>query len=160
MVEGGYLVYTDDSHGTLFLKWSKEPVEGALAFFEAGKPIPPFKFSTNHGKQQLMKECQNKNKFFEGWGAFLKEALCRFNARSLKIFDKQNAREEVQIALLERSTSAVTRIESGQEWSGDVTTVFAFAVVPKDNESFKLGTLDQNLFVSKAKIEGCGYAVN
>lgn len=77
MTEGGYLVYTEDSLGTLFLKWSREPVENALAFFEAGKPIPPFKFTTNQGRFQLMKGCQDKQKFFEGWGAFLKEALCR-----------------------------------------------------------------------------------
>jgi len=149
MTEGGYLVYTEDSLGTLFLKWSREPVENALAFFEAGKPIPPFKFTTNQGRFQLMKGCQDKQKFFEGWGAFLKEALCRFNATSLKVFEKQNAREDVQVVFLERNTSVVTRIEPGGVWGGDVTNLFAFAVVPKDNESYNCGTLDQNLFVSK-----------
>eukprot|EP00392_Amoebophrya_sp_AT5.2_P008950 g8978.t1 len=133
MTEGGYLVYTEDSLGTLFLKWSREPVENALAFFEAGKPIPPFKFTTNQG---------------------------RFNATSLKVFEKQNAREDVQVVFLERNTSVVTRIEPGGVWGGDVTNLFAFAVVPKDNESYNCGTLDQNLFVSKAKMEGCGYSLN
>ena len=70
-------MYTPDSLGTLYLQWSKEPVEGALAYFEPGKPVPPFKFTTNHGKQQLMKGVDDKGKYFEGWGAFLKEGLCR-----------------------------------------------------------------------------------
>ncbi|CAD7971672.1 unnamed protein product [Amoebophrya sp. A120] len=159
MTEGGYLIYTEDSLGTLFLKWSKEPVENALAFFEAGKPIPAFKFTTNQGRFQLMKGCQDKQKFFEGWGAFLKEALCRFNATSLAVYAKQNAREDVQVVFLERGTSAVQRIEPNGKWSGDITSLFAFAVVPVDNETYNCGTLDQNLFVSKGQKAGAAFPI-
>lgn len=71
------MMYSPDSHGTLYLQWSKEPVQEALAFFEPGKVVPGFKFTTNHGKQQLQKGTDDKLKFYDGWGAFLKEGLCR-----------------------------------------------------------------------------------
>ena len=73
--KGGYLVYTPDALGTLTLQWSETKVEGALAFFSAGKPIPPFKFKTNQGRFQLQKGVDDKTKFYEGWGAFMKEGV-------------------------------------------------------------------------------------
>ncbi len=87
---------------------------------------------------QLLSQKKNKNTI-----------LIRFNATSLAVYAKQNAREDVQVVFLERGTSAVQRIEPNGKWSGDITNLFAFAVVPVDNETYNCGTLDQNLFVSK-----------
>lgn len=156
---GGYLCYNPDSMGTLILHWSKVPVENALAFFEAGKPIPPFKFTTNQGRFQLQKGADDKVKFFEGWSAYLKEALNRFDCKSLCLFEKNAAREDVQVVLLMKNTMQIVRVESGEQWTGSVSDIHSFAVVPKDNITFKCGTLDQNLFLSKAKIEGAGYTL-
>lgn len=158
--QGGYLCYTPDSLGTLYLHWSRTPVENALAFFEAGKPVPAFKFTTYQGRSPLQKGADDRVKFFEGWAAFLKEALCRYNCKSICVFEKQAAREDVQVVLLMKSTMSIVRVECGEQWTGDVEQVHSFAVVPRDNITFKCGTLDQNHFMSKAKIEGCGYTVN
>ena len=57
-------------------------------FFEAGKPIPGFKFKTNHGRQPLTKGVDTKEKWYEGWGGFLKEAFCRYNAKRFCIYEK------------------------------------------------------------------------
>jgi len=158
-MSGGYLCYSPDSLGTLYLHWSKIPVDGAIAYFEPGKAVPGFKYTTNQGRCALTKGVDDRAKFFEGWSAFLKEALCRFNAKSIAVYDKNQSREDVQIVLLKKDSMEIERVEDGDTWEGDVTSIHSFAVVPKDNVSFKCGTLQQNLFLSKAKMEGAGYCM-
>ena len=38
-----FLVFSESSGGSLFAHWSEETVDGALATFAAGKPVPKFK---------------------------------------------------------------------------------------------------------------------
>ena len=40
----------------MFLNWSDEPVEGALAFVKPGKKVPGFKFKQHGGKSELVRE--------------------------------------------------------------------------------------------------------
>lgn len=51
-----YLTFGAESHGTLFVHWSAEPVEGALAFFAPRKNVPGFKFKQNGGRSELIRE--------------------------------------------------------------------------------------------------------
>ena len=160
---GGYLTYSPDSLGTLFLHWSETEIPDALAYFEAGKKIPPFKFKTNHGKTILTKGVDDKAKFYQGWGAYLKEALCRYNANCFQVFGKQAAREEILVALLQKGDHKVLRVGANNaqgeqaSWSGDAQELAGFAVVNESNMSFKVGTLEQSVFMSKGTTEGYGF---
>ena len=55
------------SNGTLFLNWSDDPVEGALAFMEPGKKVPGFKFKQHGGKSELVRDMVRKKDVFAGW---------------------------------------------------------------------------------------------
>ena len=67
------------------------------------------------------------------------------------MYGKGGAREDVQIALLARDSNALTRVDPGNAWEGDVADILAFAVVPLDNTTFHASTLEHNLFVSKGR---------
>ena len=51
--EGCYLTTEDVSAGTVYLNWSKTPVNGAIAVCKPGKPVGAFKFKSNGGKSEL-----------------------------------------------------------------------------------------------------------
>ena len=56
MAKGCYLMFSEASQGTLFLHWSETPVAGALAFFEPRKNVPAFKYKSNGGRSELIRE--------------------------------------------------------------------------------------------------------
>lgn len=92
--KGCFLRYAPDALGTLFLHWvdgglsgRKELPAGALAWFEPGKSVAKFKFSTNGGRQELKKGVDAKEKLFEGWAQFLKEAVYGFHAVKILMLD-------------------------------------------------------------------------
>ena len=51
------------------------------------------------GRFQLQKGVDDKKKFYDGWGAFMKEGVARFNATKIELYGKENSREEVQARL-------------------------------------------------------------
>merc|ERR1719446_536542 len=51
-----YLVFSSASHGSFFLQWATQAVEGALACFQPHKPVPLFKLRTNSGRSELCRE--------------------------------------------------------------------------------------------------------
>lgn len=87
--EGAYLSFDIASQGTLFLTWSKHCVPSAFMHFRPRKPVAGFKFTTNQGRTELIRDCQKDNKrYFQGWCAFMKavrvssRAYARLPARS------------------------------------------------------------------------------
>lgn len=58
---GCYLTFSTASQGTLFINWSEKPIEGALAYIKPNKPVPKFKFTTNGGRSELMRNIQGPN---------------------------------------------------------------------------------------------------
>lgn len=52
-----YLVYSETNSGCLLLHWSDKAVEGALAAFVPKTPAPRFKFTTNNGRSELIRDC-------------------------------------------------------------------------------------------------------
>jgi hypothetical protein len=76
---GCYLRYSPESQGLLFSQWSEKPITepGVIAYYEAGKDVPVFKFRGNSGRTQIIKQCcvpGGKN-MFEGFMQFCKEAF-------------------------------------------------------------------------------------
>jgi len=106
MAKGCYLTFSDASQGTLFLHWcvtvqiyfcraaahlsrvvgrrlvvynahrSEAPVAGALAFFEPRKTVPAFKYKSNGGRSELIREMSG------GTG----ERIKRFYQRASQIY--------------------------------------------------------------------------
>ena len=58
---GCYLTFSTASQGSLFTNYSEAPIEGALAYFKPGKPVPKFKFTQNGGKSELIRTIQGPN---------------------------------------------------------------------------------------------------
>lgn len=52
------MTFSPASQGTLFINWSETPVDGALAYFKPNKTVPKFKFTTNGGKSELIRNIQ------------------------------------------------------------------------------------------------------
>ncbi|PHJ18144.1 hypothetical protein CSUI_008030 [Cystoisospora suis] len=82
--EGVYLIYNTDQGGSLFMKWSKEPLKGpgVLAYIRPSKEVGDFKFQKKGGVEMLCtgleKDMQSsfvadRKKFYEGWASFLKQ---------------------------------------------------------------------------------------
>ena len=72
-----YLMHREANNGTLYLKWSEQPVEGALAVLCPLKPPPKFKLKTNNGVEDLIKPANlglHKAKYWEGFIMFIKKA--------------------------------------------------------------------------------------
>lgn len=73
--QGGYLVFTHSSDGSLILHFANSKVDGALAYFRSNKPIPGFKFTQNAGRVEIIRKLQNyKEGYFEGFLQFIKMA--------------------------------------------------------------------------------------
>ena len=76
-VSGGacYLTYVEASNGSLYLNWSKEPIKGALSFFQPGKPVADHKYKSNGGREELTRGTDSTPKnAFQGWCNYLKLA--------------------------------------------------------------------------------------
>jgi len=72
---GCYLSYIEASNGSLILTWSKEPVKGALSFFQPGKPVADHKYKSNGGREELTRGTDSTPKNgFQGWCNYLKLA--------------------------------------------------------------------------------------
>jgi hypothetical protein len=72
-----YLMHRETNMGALYLKWSEQPVEGALAVLVPLKPPPRFKLKTNNGEEDVIKPANlgpHKVKYWEGFVMFLKKA--------------------------------------------------------------------------------------
>jgi hypothetical protein len=88
-VSGGgcFLTYAEASNGSLFLNWSKTPVQGALAAFQAGKPVADHKYKSNSGREELTRGTDSTPKNgYQGWCNFLK--LAREYNGTVTVFTK------------------------------------------------------------------------
>jgi hypothetical protein len=72
---GCFLSYVEASGGSLIMTWSKDPIQGALASFKAGKPVADHKYKTNSGREELTRGTDSTPKnAYQGWCNFLKLA--------------------------------------------------------------------------------------
>jgi len=70
---GCYLTIKITGDKFLMLNWSKEPVPGAFLFFRPRKKVPGFKFKNNKGREELMRDV-NQKRFYMGCLNFFKLA--------------------------------------------------------------------------------------
>lgn len=69
---GCYLVWSEESDGTLIERWSMNVVEGALARFIPQKSVPGYKYKRHGGNSELLREIRNPKRFFKGVATFCK----------------------------------------------------------------------------------------
>lgn len=167
-VVGAYLVYSADSLGTLLIHWSKTPVE-AVAFFAPGKSVPAFQFTTNFGKTVLLKGVDQRGKFAEGWLAYVKLAFFKFQATGIDMCQhmpkRSRAREFVKLVTLQKTDNKVEHFGQHTEegtvpgcqarvWTGVADEILAFAILPVNDTSLDIKSMQVDLFIQKGQKGG------
>eukprot|EP00922_Rhytidocystis_sp_ex-Travisia-forbesii_P019455 GHVS01028800.1.p1 GENE.GHVS01028800.1~~GHVS01028800.1.p1 ORF type:complete len:160 (+),score=24.63 GHVS01028800.1:182-661(+) len=152
--EGAYMKFDPASQGTLLLLWSKTPVEDALASMNPSKKVPPFKYTTNGGKSEIVRNIQTDHKkYYSGWCSFIK--LCKQFDGELLILDTPGPKD-VKV-ILNKNDNTVVMVEINKKVN--LSNVGAVACVPKDAQEFNCQTMTQQLFLEKASEKGGGMPV-
>lgn len=154
---GCYLVYSDESGGTLLEHWSEKPVAEALAFFIPGMSVPKYKYRRHGGKQEMLRGIRDGKgiKFFQGICQFFKTAR-EFKA-NLTMLSGGPMEFKVFCAITKTNTVGLLRqLEEGQKV--DATSVAATGVVAADNMAFdSITKMDVTQFVQHANsVRGAG----
>lgn len=148
--EGAYLWFDIASQGTLFLTWSRHSVPNAFMHFRPRKPVAGFKFTTNQGRTELIRDCQKDNKrYYQGWCAFMK-AVRAFDGE-VTLIDTTGPLK-TQVWLHKAEGNEVIKMELGHAY--ELNGVDAVAVTPFDNAALNSKTLTCNLFQEKAERVG------
>jgi hypothetical protein len=138
-----YLVFREEEHGQLLIRWSKRPVPAALACMTPGRPVPMHKFSD--GEEPLIKPANlgvHKNRLFDGWCMFLKKAAL-FEAEVVI------TREAPVLVTLLIRPSHIVIVSPEQTFAA--SEVLAVAVGSADSTVFKgVKSLAQEAFVAHA----------
>eukprot|EP00920_Eleutheroschizon_duboscqi_P032433 GHVT01078327.1.p1 GENE.GHVT01078327.1~~GHVT01078327.1.p1 ORF type:complete len:162 (+),score=6.26 GHVT01078327.1:2039-2524(+) len=148
--EGAYLTFDPASQGTMFLQWSKEHVNGALAFIRPGKPVPTFKFKQNGGKSELIRNMQQDHtKYYHGWCSFVKVGK-QYDGTYFLLSSGAPPRP---IQVVFNVKNSLISVEADREYHlGDVDAV---SVVPRDNTDFIANTnMALSLFTTRGNSAG------
>jgi len=98
---GCFLSYVEASNGSLIITWSKTPVAGALASFQAGKTVADHKYKTNSGREELTRGTDSTPKnAYQGWCNFLK--LAREYNGTITVYTK-----DVQVSVHDDSNKII-----------------------------------------------------
>ena len=160
--KGCYLTFSDASQGTLFLHWSEAPVAGALAFFEPRKSVPAFKFKTNGGRSELLREMsggtgERIRRFYTGLCQFVKLAK---SFDSTLVFYEHGTLPNVEIALIDGAKTEynVIRVKNNAPVES-LASVTAVGVAPGAYPCFDASTFSREYFISTATREGSALAI-
>ena len=140
-----YLVFREEEHGQLLIRWSTSPVTAAWASLTPGRPVPLHKFSTHDGEEPLVKPANlgvHKSRLFDGWCMFLKKAA---------LFDAEVviARDAPVLVTLLLPPSHVVVVSPEQKFAA--SEVLAVAVGGADSTVFKgVKSLGTEEFVAHA----------
>ena len=162
MAKGCYLTFSDASQGTLFLHWSETPVAGALAFFEPRKSVPAFKYKSNGGRSELIREMsggtgERIKRFYSGICQYVKLAKS-FDAAV--VFYEHGTLPSVEIALIDgaKSDYNVIHIKTNAPVES-LASVTAVGVAPGASDAFAASTFSREYFISTASKAGSALAI-
>mmetsp|Transcript_10508 Transcript_10508/g.20713 ORF Transcript_10508/g.20713 Transcript_10508/m.20713 type:complete len:156 (-) Transcript_10508:438-905(-) len=147
-----YLTFDVTSLGTLYMTWSEEPIEDALAVITPSKPVPKFKFRLNGGRSEVIRKIRdNKRMLFRGWCEFIKTA--RDTHGTFEVLPAAKEHEAAQVRVYFNCAGEVEAcVEDGSYIVYDYNAV---AVVHRDNSSFKsVKTMQQSQFLDIGLREG------
>ena len=142
---GAYLTFTAASAGTLFLNWSHEPVEGALAYFRPQKNVPKFKFKKNGGRSEILRDCamMKIKRHYSGWCQFVKLA---------KSFQGEIVILSEDLRVHVNHAGPVVELTRGQFFSLDEAV--AVSVLNRANDAFSVQTMIKSLFIEVGNQHG------
>jgi len=139
-----YLVFSVENAGCLLLHWSDKPVDGALAAFVPKIPASRFKFTTNGGRAELIRDCGGVKvkRFYEGFTMFLKTARS-FDARFTHIVNLPM----LPVAIfLSDEEQRVIKVPLGVPNAAGFDGVRAAAVLPALDPALNVRTMQTRMF--------------
>jgi len=150
---GCYLYSTEENGGTVYLQWSKVPINDALAYLNCRKATPGFKFTTKGGKSELKRGLRGpliKN-YYQAWCEFV-----RLGVQQEADIVLLPAATDVQIVGQCDDQPALTKF-AVHNWV-DLRAVSSVVAVHLDNTTFSGSAMDSNMFKSKGLAEGYSIA--
>lgn len=146
--KGCYLILGGESGGSLFMIWSEEPVDGAMAYFIPQKEVPAYKYQERDGKNEIIRGLAgNRKQYFSGWVQFVKTALDNKGILILLDGDK-----DVDIFYHDENNHVIRVLPNKFV---DTIQFKAFAAMPRPNLCFKgVGVMPLNQFADIARKEG------
>jgi hypothetical protein len=143
----------------MFLKWSKEPVEGALAFFQPHlDKLKPTSFKYNNGGQkELLKSRivitgKGRAEYYKAWVQFIRECY-KFNGILTLLDVKDDDELKVHISMLIDDSCEVVAIGDSQPTL--LEGVYALIVAQAGSTLFDgLQKVGKDLFVDKGNVYG------
>ncbi|KAI4841001.1 IMP1-like protein [Plasmodium brasilianum] len=140
-VKGAYLIFDNASNGSLFIVWKKEKVENALLYIRPTKPVAEFKFTSNSGKSELIRNLQSDKKlFFSGLCQFFKEA--KDIKGVITLLPHFNDSFPIKVIPLKVNDPF------------DLEGVDAISVLPNGSSSLQVKTMKKDMFVCRGNAEG------
>ena len=176
---GCFLTVTENSQGTMFTQWSREPVPGALAYFAPGKPVPDFTYRGGGGDPSSSAACAARSssattragRSSSSSRATGTRGSCCSVARDIA----RHLNEDVNVTTLRSpfdgglppraSTSACVVLPGGRTLISNAyvyrrhsSHVDGVAATHPDADTFAVQRMDLELFINKATREGGGIA--
>ncbi|CAG9484290.1 conserved Plasmodium protein, unknown function [Plasmodium vivax] len=149
--KGAYLTFDNASNGSLFIVWRKEKVDNALMFIRPTKAVAEFKFSSNSGKSELIRNLQSDKKlFFSGLCQFIKEA--RDIKGVVTLLSHFNDTFPIKVNVYFLKGNNVVPLSVGVPF--DLDGVDAVSVLPQGSSSLQVKTMKKDMFVSRGNSEG------
>ncbi|ANQ05954.1 Uncharacterized protein PCOAH_00002450 [Plasmodium coatneyi] len=149
--KGAYLTFDNASNGSLFIVWKKEKVDGALMFIKPTKAVPEFKFTSNSGKSELIRNLQSDKKlFYSGVCQFIKKAKEINGEVTLLAHFNDTFPIKVNVYFLKGNNVVPLSVDV----SFDLDGVDAVSVLPHGSSSLQVKTMKKDMFVSRGNTEG------
>lgn len=157
--QGAYLLFSRADQGTTVLKWSKEPVEGALAFFEPSpEKVSPASFKYKNGGQKEVLKSKlgiSRKDYYKSWVLFVREGW-KNNAVLTVLDSEKDEHLGVKLALQEKAQTGesykVIHVDVGQRVS--LAEMQAVAVAHRDATAFDVSTMGKATFVEAGNTHG------
>ncbi|EPR64039.1 hypothetical protein TGRUB_255420 [Toxoplasma gondii RUB] len=156
---GAYLVYEKDTN-SVYVQWSRVPVDGALAWLKPLVQVPGHKYNVNKGKEIITKQANDPEKYFRAWVTFLKITR-EFPSKCMLLenFEATGA-PQVRVIMLEFSLDSAgktftTEMSSYGLLYDLLKNVKAVAVVPSASTLIPIGEqMDSKVFIQRGSGEG------
>eukprot|EP00746_Dinoflagellata_sp_MGD_P015248 gnl/MRDRNA2_/MRDRNA2_133793_c0_seq1.p1 gnl/MRDRNA2_/MRDRNA2_133793_c0~~gnl/MRDRNA2_/MRDRNA2_133793_c0_seq1.p1 ORF type:complete len:278 (+),score=64.69 gnl/MRDRNA2_/MRDRNA2_133793_c0_seq1:93-926(+) len=162
--QGAYLMFSEKDHGSMYLKWSTEQLEGALAFFQPDpEKVSPSSFKYNNGGQKEILKSKvsttgiGRQDYYKTWVQFIRE--CWKFKGVLNVLEAEEAPElKVKLVMLVEQTHKVICVSVKQPVS--LEGIGAVVVAQSGTTIFEgMSTMAKNLFVETGHVYGAATAL-
>jgi hypothetical protein len=151
--DGGYLMFTPASDGTLTCHYSTERIQDALMYFKPKKIVPAFKYRQNAGRVEIIRKLQsNQQMYYEGVAQFIKMGR-EFDSDFVVL---PQTKSMFQVWRL-YDTNKIAFCSPGEFFP--TTSFTSIACIPRDSQIFRgVQTMSKENFVSYANKVGKAFS--